>query len=317
MRLGFGVEDLHVVERILAIADPGADTQPAVTRAGALAKKAGAHLDLLICDYDDHLAGARFGDSDQLRQARDNLMTSARVKLEEMARPLRDDGVSVDVHTLFFHPLHEGIISRARELMPDMIVKDTHYHHVLKRTVFSNTDWELIRLCPFNLLLVKADEWPADPLLLAAVDPMHLGDKPATLDKEILAQAKALSGVVGGTLQVVHSYPVSMPAAASAAGMVMPATADLEALRVSIENAHRKALDRLLENSGIPAENVLMVPGEPRRQLVDLARSLKAAVVVTGAVSRGRLKRAFLGFTALHVLDRLPCDLMIVKLPTA
>ena len=40
---------------------------------------------------------------------------------------------------------------------------------------------------------------------------------------------------------------------------------------------------------------------------------LHADVVVMGAVSRRGLKRLFVGNTAEDVLDKLPCDLLIVK----
>ena len=77
---------------------------------------------------------------------------------------------------------------------PDLVVKDTHYHSVIRRTVFTNTDWNLIRTCPAPLLLAKPGEWRAPPTLLAALDPGHLGDKPAALDHDILDAAQLLAG---------------------------------------------------------------------------------------------------------------------------
>ena len=301
-------------KRILAVVDPYAESQPAATRAALLAERSAAHLDLLICNYDEHLAGTRFGDSEGLRESRAQMMAEAETKLDQIASPMRDDGVEVNVHTVFYHPLHEGIIAKAAELDSDLVVKDTHYHHLLKRTVFSNADWELIRECPVSLMLIKTDRWAEAPVILAAVDPMHVGDKPAHLDHEILVQGMALSRMLDGSLQVVHNYPLSLPAAAVGAGVAMP-VADTQSLHLSIEKAHSRALDTLLESYDIPAENVFLVAGEPRRQLVAMAQSRQADVMVVGAVSRSRLKRAFLGFTALHILDRLPCDLLIVKAP--
>ncbi|NNF60564.1 MAG: universal stress protein [Gammaproteobacteria bacterium] len=302
-------------ECILAVADPTVETQNAVSRAADLARRTGARLDLLICDYDDHLAGTRFGDSADLQQGRQALLDASRERLEGLAGPLRETGIEVATHATFYHPLHEGILVKARELAPDVIVKDTHYHHALKRSIFTNTDWELIRLCPQNLLLVKNEEWSQRPVIMAAVDPMHLGDKPAALDAAILDTGEVLASAADGELHVVHCYPVSAPAAAAATGTVMPSTVDLETLRSSIESAHREALERLLQGRDIASDKIKLLAGEPRRQLVEAASEQHADVVVTGAVSRGRLKRAFLGFTALHILDRLPCDLMIIKPP--
>jgi len=47
--------------------------------------------------------------------------------------------------------------------------------------------------------------------------------------------------------------------------------------------------------------------------LTALIRRTRARVVVMGAVSRSGLKRLFIGNTAERVLDRLPCDVLIVK----
>ena len=42
-------------------------------------------------------------------------------------------------------------------------------------------------------------------------------------------------------------------------------------------------------------------------------RSLSVDVMVMGAVSRSRLQELFVGGTAEFVLDRLPCDVLVVK----
>jgi universal stress protein E len=53
--------------------------------------------------------------------------------------------------------------------------------------------------------------------------------------------------------------------------------------------------------------------GGTRQQLLDLTDKLRADAVVMGAISRSGLKGLFLGNTAEDVLDRLHCDLVIVK----
>jgi universal stress protein E len=44
-----------------------------------------------------------------------------------------------------------------------------------------------------------------------------------------------------------------------------------------------------------------------------VAEATRAAMVVMGAVSRSRLQEAFLGSTAERVLDRIGCDVLVVK----
>ncbi|MCU0940788.1 MAG: universal stress protein [Burkholderiaceae bacterium] len=44
-----------------------------------------------------------------------------------------------------------------------------------------------------------------------------------------------------------------------------------------------------------------------------MADQLSAALVVMGAVSRSRLQEVFVGSTAERVLDRIGCDVLVVK----
>jgi universal stress protein E len=47
--------------------------------------------------------------------------------------------------------------------------------------------------------------------------------------------------------------------------------------------------------------------------VLEVAAELHSDLVVMGAVSRSGLKRLFIGNTAEQLLDRLPCDLLVVK----
>jgi universal stress protein E len=53
--------------------------------------------------------------------------------------------------------------------------------------------------------------------------------------------------------------------------------------------------------------------GDPAFILPALAKSLKAQMLVMGAISRSAVGRLFIGSTAERVLDGLPCDVLIVK----
>ncbi len=58
-----------------------------------------------------------------------------------------------------------------------------------------------------------------------------------------------------------------------------------------------------------------MLCGAPAVELPAVARSVRAGLVVMGAMSRSGLKRIFIGNTAEQVLDSLQCDVLIVKPP--
>src|SRR5512135_1857911 len=161
------------LDRILAVVDPTVEVQVGVAKAARLARCAGAALELFACDFDPALASQRFFDDDALRRLRDDFIEERAEYLEDLADELRAGGLEVTTHVHWDNPLYEGILRRIEEFTPDLVVKDTHYHSVVRRTLLTNTDWQLIRRLPVPLLLAKARAWPAQPRLVAALDPGH------------------------------------------------------------------------------------------------------------------------------------------------
>lgn len=300
-------------KKILAVIDPTAKEQPALARAAWLAKALGAKLELFVCDYDQYLAGGRLFDSKSLEKSRRSLLKNHVARLEKMAKPFAEQGLDVSVDARWGRPLDQGIVAKVLDAQPLLVVKDTHYHDVLKRTLLSNTDWSLIRSCPAPLLLVKPRPISAAPKVLAAVDPVHEHDKPAELDRAILSFAKELTTAVQGQLHVLHSFD-SAPAIAAAADTPMATmSVPVAELAAGIESEHRKALDDLLSGYPIEPANVHFEEGVAHQSLVRTAEQHGVDFVVMGAVSRSGLKRIFVGSTAERALDRLPCDLIIIK----
>jgi universal stress protein E len=304
------------LDRILAVLDPTARDQPALAKAAALARRCDAALELFICDFDPSLSGQPFFDTDRLRELREEFVSERLEFLEETADELRGGGLAVETHVHWDNPLYRGIVRRVEESAPDLVVKDTHYHTALRRTLFTNTDWSLIRTCPAPLLLAKPAPWPAAPRILAALDPGHLGDKPAALDHDILDWAELLAARKGGELHAVHAF---FPAALLAATTAM-AAAPLQvsgSTAAGIVAAERERVAGLL--SGVTATHALepgrvhLEQGSASDVLPRITESLGAALVVMGAVSRSRLQEIFLGSTAERVLDRIGSDILVVR----
>ena len=53
--------------------------------------------------------------------------------------------------------------------------------------------------------------------------------------------------------------------------------------------------------------------GDLATQLGNTVQRTRARIVVMGAVSRSALARLFIGSSAEHLLDRLSCDVLIIK----
>lgn len=304
---------MQKLSKILAVIDPTVREQPGMHRAAWLAKKSGAELELLVCYYNEYLSGDRLFDSPSLEKARAEVIGSHSRHLEELAEPLRADGIVVTTSAVWDHPLYEGVVRHAVETNADIVVKDTHHHSAISRVLLTNTDWNLIRTCAAPLWLVKPIDIAEEPVFVAAIDPMNEHDKPAALDDEILQTAKFLAGSVEGHVHAFHSYDPRIAVATATANAYIPVSLPFDEIEQQMHEDHQKRFNEITSFHGITADNSHLVAGLTHEELPVISNELKAAVVVMGAVSRNHWKRLFIGATAERTLEHLPCDLLIIK----
>jgi universal stress protein E len=299
--------------RILCVVDPTQDEQPALGRARWFAKHSGAAIDLQVCYYDEYLSGHRFSDSDSLSKARAAVLDKQQEKLDALAKPLRDEGLSVSTTVTWDHPLDEGIVRQSRALRAEIVFKDIHYHSPLSRALFTHTDWALIRTCPVPLWLVSPHDIVDPTNTIAAIDPFNVHDKPAALDKQLLDVGQIVATHTNGTLHAFHCFDPRGITAAAAINTYTPMPMAMPDLERELLEHHQNRFSEITEHHGIPKDQSHLAVGSVRDELPALATKLNAALVVMGAISRNTMERLFIGATAEQTLGRLPCDLLVIK----
>ena len=301
---------MDALRNILVLMEPHAESQPAFDAALELARRYDAKLELLVADFQDLHAAYFVPPTATLQEFRDSVMAAHHATLERCVKRAADEGVVALAEALWGTPFHEIVLARVAATRPDVVVKHSVFHNRIERTLFTGSDWHLIRECPVPLLLVK------DPLrmigtpVVACVDPLHAHDKPAVLDHQLLARAATLAGRLDGEAHALHVFSIPVPV--SVIGDAYIAAAAISADEQTPERASKSFRD-LLAAHGIPPERAHLRVGAPARDIVAEAKALDAGIVVMGAVSRRRLERWFVGSTAESVLDRLPCNVWIEK----
>jgi universal stress protein E len=297
---------------ILVVVNPLARDQPAVTKAALLARSLGAAIELLICDTKSSRNARTVG---ELPAGSNALFTNnLDLLLEEIAEPLRDDGIDVTTHVISGDPLHEAVIAWMDNSPADLVIKDTHHHSFATRTFATNTDWHLIRACPRPLLLTKPTMWNARPVIMAAVDPGHANDPSAALDHRILDVAVSLAGRFDAPLHAMHAYFSAAIATAAVGGMLSAIGVSAEAL--AAENALiRSRIRQITDRYGVAGANLHVDAAAAAEYLPRMVVEYHADILVMGAIARSGLKRVLLGSTAERVLEGLPCDALVVKSP--
>ncbi len=230
-----------------------------------------------------------------------------------LAEPLRESGLVVNTTSTWDHPLYEGIVRHAIACDADIVFKDTHHHSAVSRALLTNTDWNLIRICPVPLWLVKPQDISDKPTFVAAIDPLHEHDKPAALDDEILVITKALADASDAEVHAFHAYDPRITVATATANAYIPVSLPFDEIEKQMHEQHEKRFNEVVNFHDIDAKRSHLVAGVTHEELPEVSKSVGADLVVMGAVSRNRWKRLFIGATAERTLEHLPCDLLIVK----
>ncbi len=306
---------MQPIRRILvAVKNPGARTLPAVNKAAQIAKGLGAQLTLFHDIATPLYAEALRGREVDLKSWQREVQTARREQLEKLAARVRKHGIDVDVAADWDFPPYEAIIRKAQRISADLLVVENHHgggRHPA-RWLLAYTDWELLRLCPIPVLLVKNRRLYHRPRVLAAIDPSHAHAKPSNLDRQILRAGAQLVNALHGELHALHALLPAMP--------VVPAMPDgplveLGGERDEIEEAARRQLARAVDGFEVKRSHCHLVEGRPNEVIPRTARRERCSIVAMGVVSRSGLKRFFIGNTAEFVMDAVTADILVVKPP--
>ena len=204
------------------------------------------------------------------------------------------------------HNLAESIIAQINEYEPDLVLKSTHHHGLLTKSLISNTDWRLIRKSPAPLLLVKPREWVEQGSIVASVDPLHAKAEQSKLDHLLVDTAESAASQFNQTVKVFHCYFPFV-------GTLFPTASESNEQVEELRLRHQNKLDELLVSHSISSDCIEMARGDIVPALIHFLERSNANVLVIGALSRNVLERAIVGNTAEKILDDCPCDVLIIK----
>lgn len=300
---------MKTIEHLLVIVDPTVERDFVVDRAKMIAKATKAKVTLFINNENT------LTDRSYLYEGIDGeFFETQRQLFEDHYRKLLANleiefsKENIDTTTVFseHHHLGEAIIEKAQEINPDLLLKSTHHHAVIERSVVSNTDWRLIRKCSCPVLLVKPNDWKANGSVVAAVDPFHRKAEQTDLDRRLLNYSELAANLLEQTPHVFHSF---FPFVSSMFPLSPEASDGLE----DMKKEHWEKLKDVLESHNIENENIHLSAGEIVPNLTKYLDSVNANILVVGALSRNFVERAIVGNTAEKILEDCPCDLLVIK----
>ncbi|HSP31992.1 MAG TPA: universal stress protein [Halomonas sp.] len=298
------------IQHMLVVIDPTRENiEPCLERAEQLAAEhPQARFTLFMCDFNSALEGGVFFESAGLEKARASLLEHRRSGLEQMAKPLREKGFEVTIEVVWGKRLSRHILTAVSKHKPDLVLKTTHHHNLLKRLLLSNSDWDLIRHCEVPVWLVKK---AGDQLtkLAVSVDPLHEADKPAALDLKLIACGRSLAEHVGAELHLLHCYNPLPRTLVFDASVIH----DYDTYANDVRERHANAFNGLAGSNEITDMSRHLLQGYPEEAIPVFVEQQGINLLVMGAISRSRLDSALLGHTAERLLDECACDILVIK----
>jgi universal stress protein E len=226
--------------------------------------------------------------------------------LHELVEEFSAMGISATSAFSEEHNLAEAILAEIKEYEPDLVLKSTHHHSVLRKSLITNTDWRLIRKCHKPLLLVKPRSWFEKGSVVASVDPLHAKAAQTKLDHQLIETAENVARAFEQTPKVFHCYFPFV-------GTMFPTATETSEQMQELKVRHETKLNELLASHNIAPENVELTRGDLVPSLIHYLEKSDANILIIGALSRNILERAIVGNTAEKILDDCPCDVLIIK----
>ncbi|WP_425431731.1 universal stress protein UspE [Ferrimonas sediminum] len=295
-------------DKLLVVIDPSRDEQPALARAAHLARCAGTRLTLFLSIFDFSYEMTSMLSQEERDAMRNGVVMQRQKWLEQLAEPLKAEGIDVDFEVVWHNRPFESIINHVLNNDIAYIIKSTHAHDKLKSVIFTPTDWHLLRKAPVPVLLVKENDWPAKGNILAAVNVAADDEDHKELNERIVSKAVSLASLIDATVHLVNGYPGTPVNIA----IELP-DFDAHAYNKSIKQHHQARIAELAARHDIDEAHCHVLEGLPEDVIPDLARELNAELVMLGTVGRSGLSAALIGNTAEHVIDSLECDLVAFK----
>jgi universal stress protein E len=228
--------------------------------------------------------------------------------LKEQVTPYIADGFTITTQVVPFTNLYESVIEVAGKHGADFVIKPMRQHSLFQTVVRTSTDWNLIRHCPFPLLLVSELDNTRGKPILAAIDVRSGDDNHDTLNDVVLKQARSLARVLGSDTHITTAYNMPTPMAAVGSVDATPYPTSSEIMK-----DHSEGVAEFLGDSSVAGVHV--EEGAPAYAINSVANRLGAGVIVIGTVARKGISGVLIGNTAEGVLESAKCDVLVVKLP--
>jgi nucleotide-binding universal stress UspA family protein len=303
---------------ILLVQVPGGGSADALHRAAELARLHGARLKLLSAVGEVprlpsvDIPGSPAIDLEVL------LLREHRERLEELAEPLRVEGIEAETAVRTGAPF-AAIIREVHEHGHDLVLKTAEGASGIRQKLFGSTALHVIRKCPCPVWILKPTGQQRGGRILAAVDPspdddaLQADDAHFFVNDRILELAITMARARGAEVTVAHAWSLHGESLLRGPGRV--ASERVDTMVEETRARHQSEVEELMGRqdwSGVDYR-LCLVKGDAGNVIPSLAERESSDLIVMGSIGRTGLSGFLIGNTAETVLNRVDCSVLTVK----
>lgn len=286
---------MSLYKNLFVVIDPTSDNQPALERAGAMAKKSKSKVTAFSAVYKtiDEMKNAN-----SKKEGKRNFLKEWETRVKNIVAPIKADGVKVSSDTYWTADWYAAVSRAAMRADADLVIKSTFRHGKLQRLMHSTSDFTIMRHSPSPVLLVRERKAMSGKLILAALDLESSDEGHIALNNAVMKNARAMAEFTGLPLHVIAA---------------VSRKPDLGHVLAGVVEQDDGLVSTLAHAFGVKTEQFHMVRGAAQNVIPAQAAELKAEIVVLGVSARSGVKGVMIGTTAKKVLDKLDCDVLTVN----
>tara|TARA_B110001454_G_scaffold40150_2_gene39451 strand:+ start:18502 stop:19422 length:921 start_codon:yes stop_codon:yes gene_type:complete len=296
------------INHILVVLDNEHPEQHAFDRALALASSVNASITILGSCYEAYCEDSSSLEIETKNKIKDALMNNCQLWLDGFVDEAQKQGIEISTEVHWQKNLHNAVMESLNTKDFDLVIKGTKAHKGIIDRVFTHSDWNLLRHCPAPVLLVKSSKPWANNRILASIDATSHDEGHRLINENILDFAEHLSDHFSTDLHLVNSYPM----VALAFAMVPEVTAP-DDIQKYITEQHKDECERYAKKYNINDDHIHITEGDPDDVVEVMAKEIEADLIVIGTVAREGLSGVLLGNTAERIVDRVACDVLVIK----
>lgn len=195
----------------------------------------------------------------------------------------------------------------------DLVIKEAETKEDSKG--FKAIDMELLRKCPCPVWLCKPmTHSHQDTRVAVAIDPMSMDKAGHDLSIKLLELSRSLSNKFDKKLKIISCWIFEFEEFFRRSARVRTTEEELKKTALEIESEHKRALQKLIYESGIDGEmQIIHVKGRPDEVIPIHVEEHKVDILVMGTVARSGIVGFIMGNTAENIIQKLSCTLLAVK----